>query len=85
MNNFQNLEAALLRGSYNNSENISFSGGFYSPNKAFYLYVGVEGNVTAITVNGQQFTRFFTVGYHPIALIQVVQAGTTATDLGACW
>lgn len=51
----------------------------------FYLYVGVEGNVTFTDMFGTTLTKHLVVGYHPIKMKSITGATTAATDLIACF
>lgn len=64
------------------SENITAD---YSKPSGFYLYVGVEGDVTYTDMRDVSSTRHFVVGYHPIRMKTITIATTTATDLAACF
>jgi hypothetical protein len=79
------ISDSLGRLSTQYSENIAYTGGLYTRDSGFYLYVGVEGTVNFKDTRGLTQSRHFIVGYHPIKMIQIVQAGTTATDLAACF
>lgn len=71
--------------SANFSENIAYTSGIYTRATGFYLYVGVEGDVQYTDMRDVSSTRHFVVGYHPIRIKSITEAGTTATDLGACF
>lgn len=79
------LSDLLGRLSTQASENIEFTGGKYERSSGFYLYVGVEGAVRFEDARGFEQIRHFIVGYHPIKMQRIYSAGTTATDLAACF
>lgn len=57
----------------------------YSKPTGFYLYVGVEGDVTFTDMRDVSSTRNFVAGYHPIRMKSITIASTTATDIAACF
>lgn len=71
------------RATYDNAYSIT-NASDYADATGFYLYVGVEGNVTATTKGGQTWTKKLVVGFYPIKLVAITGASTTATDLLAC-
>lgn len=71
--------------SANLSENITFAAGRYDKPEGFRLYVGVEGDVQYEDPRGVNQTRHFVVGYHPVKMKAIIEAGTAATDLAACF
>lgn len=76
----------LGRSSYDTSQDINLAAD-YTPNRYFYLYVGVSGVVKGTTWNGDVINRTFVTGYHPIKMRTVLSTtnGTTATNLAANW
>ncbi len=78
------IDILIGRTTYDNFQDITLSSNF-TPGYGFYLYVGTEGIVNGIDQNGRSFSRKFIVGYHPVKLKTVLQSGTTATDLAACF
>lgn len=62
-------------------------GAAYSNPSGFILYVGVAGDVQYTDLKGNTGTHNFVVGYHPTPITAVgnAGAGTTATDLAACF
>lgn len=79
------LASLLGRLSANYSENITFTSGRYDRAQGFFLYVGVEGDVNIEDMSGRAQTRHFVVGYHPLKIRAVLESGTVATDLAACF
>lgn len=55
----------------------------FEDKNGFFLSVGVEGVVHAITYKGTEINRVFPAGNHPLKLKKIFQAQTTATGLGA--
>tara|TARA_R110002020_G_scaffold474903_2_gene707894 strand:+ start:5113 stop:5382 length:270 start_codon:yes stop_codon:yes gene_type:complete len=58
-----------------------------SGNNGNILYVGVAGNVEVVTVGGDNVTFVGVVAgtFLPVLVKQVVAAGTTASNILACW
>jgi hypothetical protein len=58
-----------------------------SGNNGCILYVGVAGNVEVVTVGGDNVTFVGVVAgtFLPVLVKQVVAAGTTASNILACW
>tara|TARA_R110000824_G_scaffold54463_17_gene150326 strand:+ start:4603 stop:4872 length:270 start_codon:yes stop_codon:yes gene_type:complete len=58
-----------------------------SGNNGCILYVGVAGNVELVTVGGDTVTFVGVVAgtFLPVLVKQVVAAGTTASNILACW
>jgi hypothetical protein len=79
------LKSLLGRLSGDCTENIIFTDGFYRRDTGFRLYVGVAGDVHFRDCRGYDQTRFLIAGYHPMKVTEVSEAGTTATELGACF
>jgi len=67
------------------TEAITFTSGRYDKPEGFFLYVGTAGNVVFEDMRGVQTTRNMITGYHPVKIRAVIQSGTTASDLGACF
>jgi hypothetical protein len=88
LNNDKLLSAVLLgilKGNCDDHEDIDISVTDYTPGRSFQLYVGVEGIIKGLSEKGQAVNRHFIVGYHPISFSQITRAGTTATNLAACF
>ena len=58
-----------------------------SGNNGCILYVGTAGNVEVVTVGGDNVTFVGVVAgtFLPVLVKQVVAAGTTASNILACW
>ena len=58
-----------------------------SGNNGCILYVGSAGNVQVVTVGGDTVTFVGVVAgtFLPVLVKQVVAAGTTASNILACW
>lgn len=58
-----------------------------SGNNGCILYVGTAGNVELVTVGGDTVTFVGVVAgtFLPVLVKQVVAAGTTASNILACW
>ena len=58
-----------------------------SGNNGCILYVGSAGNVQGVTVGGDTVTFVGVVAgtFLPVLVKQVVAAGTTASNILACW
>jgi hypothetical protein len=78
------IDTLIGRTTYDNFQSITLSSNF-NPGYSFYLYVGTEGVVNGIDQNGRAFSTKFIIGYHPIKLKTILQSGTTAADLAACF
>lgn len=87
MNSVDQISNNTSRQETGNAPDINLSSDFFPSGRVFRIYVGVEGVVKAVDETGNEISRHFIVGYHPIRLKKVLSSanGTTATDLAACF
>lgn len=80
-----NRAAAVTPSDTVNIPSLSSESGI--PNRGCVLYIGTGGDLTVLTVGGDEvtFTNFQDGSFLPVQVVRVYSTGTTASDIIALW